>query len=57
MDETAVRKMFAATDPLAVFCADRLLWGRVAGSDELAHALVDALERVDAWLASRGARA
>ncbi|HEY1611823.1 MAG TPA: D-arabinitol 4-dehydrogenase [Paraburkholderia sp.] len=56
MDETAVRSMFAAPDPLAVFGADKLLWGRLAGSDALARALHDALARVDAWLASRGAR-
>ena len=57
MDEAAVRAMFAAPDPLAVFCADKLLWGRLAGGDALAHALRDALSRIDAWLTSRGARA
>jgi D-arabinitol 4-dehydrogenase len=54
MDEGAVRRMFEAPDPLAVFSADKLLWGGLAGNAALASALRDALARVDAWLAKRG---
>jgi len=54
MDETAAHRMFESADPLAVFCADKLLWGRLAGNTALAGALRDALARVDAWLAARG---
>ena len=54
MDGKAVKAMFASSDPLAVFCADKLLWGSLAGSAPLANALRDALARVDAWLAKRG---
>ncbi|TDV08331.1 D-arabinitol 4-dehydrogenase [Paraburkholderia caballeronis] len=57
MDADAVHRMFAAPDPLAVFCADKLLWGGLAGSAALGGALRDALARVDAWLAARHARA
>lgn len=55
MDERAVRAVFAAADPLAAFAADRLLWGRMAGTAELEGALRVALARVDAWLAKRSA--
>jgi D-arabinitol 4-dehydrogenase len=54
MDEAAVHRMFEAADPLAVFCADKLLWGSLAGNASLAGAVRDALARVDAWLAARG---
>ncbi|MFX1717763.1 D-arabinitol 4-dehydrogenase [Paraburkholderia sp. A1RO-5L] len=54
MDGQAVTKMFEASDPLAMFCADKLLWGSLAGSAPLESALHDALARVDAWLAKRG---
>ncbi|MDR3101173.1 MAG: mannitol dehydrogenase family protein, partial [Paraburkholderia sp.] len=54
MDSLAVTKMFEANDPLTVFCADKLLWGGLAGSAPLESALRDALARVDAWLAKRG---
>ncbi|QCP48401.1 mannitol dehydrogenase family protein [Trinickia violacea] len=54
MDERAVRACFASTDPLAAFCAERLLWGSMAGTAQLEDAVRTALERVDAWLAERG---
>ena len=53
MDEAAARGFFAAPDPLAAFCASRLLWGGMAGNPALLAALRAALERVDGWLASR----
>ncbi|WP_233864303.1 D-arabinitol 4-dehydrogenase [Paraburkholderia adhaesiva] len=53
MDEAAVHRMFEAEDPLAVFSADKLLWGGLAGNASLGSALRDALARVDAWLAAR----
>ncbi|RQH09964.1 D-arabinitol 4-dehydrogenase [Paraburkholderia dinghuensis] len=53
MDEAAVHRMFEADDPLAVFCADKLLWGGLAGNATLGGAMRDALARVDAWLAAR----
>jgi D-arabinitol 4-dehydrogenase len=54
MDEAAVHRLFEAGDPLAVFCADKLLWGALAGTPALGGAVRDALGRVDSWLASRG---
>jgi D-arabinitol 4-dehydrogenase len=54
MDQAAVHRMFEAADPLAAFCADKLLWGGLAGNASLAGAVRDALARVDAWLAARG---
>lgn len=53
MDEAAARGMFDAPDPLAAFCASRLLWGGLADTPALLAALRSALERVDGWLASR----
>ncbi|WP_028225866.1 D-arabinitol 4-dehydrogenase [Paraburkholderia ferrariae] len=54
MDEAATHRMLEAQDPLAVFCADKLLWGGLAGNPALALALREALARVDGWLAARG---
>lgn len=54
MDEAAVHLMLEAADPLAVFCADKLLWGGLAGNPSLGAALQDALVRLDAWLTARG---
>jgi D-arabinitol 4-dehydrogenase len=53
MDEGTARAFFAAPNPLAAFCADRLLWGGMAGSAPLENAVRAALARVDAWLAKR----
>ncbi|WP_206997487.1 D-arabinitol 4-dehydrogenase [Trinickia mobilis] len=54
MDERAARAVFAAPDPLAAFCADRLLWGGMAQGAQLENAVRAALRRVDEWLAKRG---
>lgn len=53
MDEAAARGFFTAPDPLAAFCASRLLWGGMADNPALLAALRSALERVDGWIASR----
>ena len=53
MDEADARGFFAAPDPLAAFCASRLLWGGMADNPALLATLRAALERVDGWLASR----
>jgi len=54
MDQRVARGFFTAPDPLAAFCADRLLWGSMAQTPGLENALRGALSRVDAWLAKRG---
>jgi D-arabinitol 4-dehydrogenase len=53
MDERVARSFFAAANPLKAFCADRLLWGKLAKTRALESALRAALTRVDAWLARR----
>ncbi len=53
MDASAAHAFFAAPDPLQAFCADRLLWGGMAQTPSLEHALRGALARVDAWLQQR----
>jgi D-arabinitol 4-dehydrogenase len=55
MDERVARAFFAAPDPLQAFSADRLLWGSMAQTPELAAVLAGALARVDVWLSRRGA--
>jgi D-arabinitol 4-dehydrogenase len=54
LDEAAVRAWFETPDPLAQFCASRALWGSMAQDARLQHVIEAALERVDAWLTSRG---
>jgi D-arabinitol 4-dehydrogenase len=54
MDERVARAFFTTPDPLAAFCADRLLWGSMAQTPALENALRGALARVDAWIAKRG---
>jgi D-arabinitol 4-dehydrogenase len=55
MDEDVARGFFKASDPVQAYCADRLLWGSMAGTASLEKVVRAALERVDAWLAKRGA--
>lgn len=57
LDEAAVRAWFAAPDPLARFCASRVLWGGLAQDARLSRVIEAALARVDAWLASRAPHA
>lgn len=53
LDEAAVREWFDGSDPLSRFCASRALWGSLAQDPRLVRVIEAALERVDAWLASR----
>ncbi|KVD96550.1 D-arabinitol 4-dehydrogenase [Burkholderia stagnalis] len=53
MDEHAARAIVGAGDPVAALCADRQLWGSLAGNAALFEAMRAALARVDAWLAPR----
>jgi D-arabinitol 4-dehydrogenase len=53
MSEQDARAFFTAPDPVAAFCGSRLLWGGMAGRAELVEVVRDALQRVDAWLATR----
>ncbi|KUZ62656.1 D-arabinitol 4-dehydrogenase [Burkholderia ubonensis] len=53
MDERAARAIVAADDPVAALCAQRQLWGSLAGNAALVDAVRAGLARVDAWLAQR----
>jgi len=53
MDEGVARGFFRSADPVQAFCADRLLWGSMAGTASLENVVRSALGRVDAWLARR----
>ncbi len=53
MDEAVAHGFFEATDPVAAFCADRVLWGALAGNAELVAAIRKAIARVQAWESSR----
>ena len=50
MDEAATRAMLAAPAPLAAFCADKVLWGALAGDARLVQAITAAHARALAWL-------
>ncbi|RKP48675.1 D-arabinitol 4-dehydrogenase [Pararobbsia silviterrae] len=52
-DPEATRAMVDAADPVAAFCADRGLWGQLAGDPRLVSAVGGAAVRVDQWLAAR----
>lgn len=49
MDEGAVRAMFASPDPLRAFAADPVLWGPIAGNEQLLAALSAALPKAQAF--------
>jgi D-arabinitol 4-dehydrogenase len=51
MDAAAAHAMCDAADPVAAFCADRTLWGELAGDARLVAALLRASERVRAFVA------
>ena len=57
MDPAVAHAMFEADDPLAAFCADRGLWGKLAANPELESAIRTGVERVDDWLRTRSAGA
>ncbi len=52
-DPAATRAMLSAADPVAAFCADRGLWGKLAADTRLEQAIRGASEKIDHWLASR----
>jgi D-arabinitol 4-dehydrogenase len=53
MDEAAAHAMLDRADPLGAFCADRQLWGLLAGNVELEDAIRAGVARAEAWLATR----
>ncbi|MDY0748290.1 D-arabinitol 4-dehydrogenase [Paucibacter sp. R3-3] len=53
MDPTVAHAICAAQDPVAALCADRLLWGNLAGDERLVAAVRGAGDRVAAFLARR----
>lgn len=50
-DPVAARAMLDADDPIAVYCQDTALWGKLAGTEALTAIVRDAVGRVRAWLA------
>lgn len=52
-DPAATRAMLGSADPVEAFCADRGLWGQLAGEPKLVLAVRTAAGRIDQWLASR----
>jgi D-arabinitol 4-dehydrogenase len=55
LDEAATHAMLDAADPVGAFCADRQLWGTLAGNADLEAAIRAAVARVTEWLVSRDA--
>jgi len=45
--------MLDSPDPVGAFCAERQLWGVLTGNRELETALRGAIERAQAWVATR----
>jgi D-arabinitol 4-dehydrogenase len=50
MDPAAAHAMLDGADPLGAFCADRGLWGKLAGNAELETAIRTAVQRAENWL-------
>ena len=50
MDATAAHAIFESADPLAAFSRDRVLWGPLAGNEQLVAALAAAHRRVQAFV-------
>ncbi len=53
MDPAVAHAFFEAPDPLTAFCADRGLWGELAGNAVLQAAIADGIGRVQNWLTTR----
>ena len=53
MDPAAAHAICAAADPVAAFCADRVLWGPIAADARLVAAVRSATERVNRFAAPR----
>jgi D-arabinitol 4-dehydrogenase len=56
MDEPAAHAMLEGADPLGAFCAERQLWGTLAGNAGLEAALRSGVARAAEWLLSRDER-
>ena len=54
MDAAATHAIFKTEDPVTAFCANRVLWGDLAGSEKLVAAVRDAHARVQAWAPAAG---
>jgi len=50
MDEAAARAFFRAPEPIAAYCRDPILWGPLAGNDQLRSAIAAAYEQVLAFV-------
>lgn len=50
MDVAAAHALFDAPDPVAAFCRDPILWGPLAGNDELSAAIKAAYAKVQAFV-------
>jgi D-arabinitol 4-dehydrogenase len=50
MDAASAHALFDAPDPLAAFCRDPILWGPLAGNEQLAAAITAAHREVQAFL-------
>jgi len=53
MDPATAHAMLDSPDPVGAFCAERQLWGVLTGNRELETALRGAIERAQAWVATR----
>jgi D-arabinitol 4-dehydrogenase len=50
MDPTSAHALFESADPMAAFCRDPILWGPLAGNEQLGAALVAAHREVQAFV-------
>ncbi len=54
MDPISAHALFQAKDPMAAFCADPLLWGPLAGNEQLGAAIRAAHREVQGFLHAHG---
>jgi D-arabinitol 4-dehydrogenase len=54
MDPAAAHAFFDASDPLAAFCRDPMLWGPLAGNEVLVAAVRDGVDRVHRFIKENG---
>jgi D-arabinitol 4-dehydrogenase len=53
MDANVAHGFFTSADPVKAFTSDKLLWGSMAGTENLERVVRAAIGKVDAWLKSR----
>jgi D-arabinitol 4-dehydrogenase len=53
MDANVAHGFFASADPVKAFTSDKLLWGSMAGTENLERVVRAAIGKVDAWLKNR----